>query len=153
MTPAGIEPATFQFVAQRLNHCAIAVPKSCMKTEEIRSSSVYMCARNHYEVRNDQNFLSVVVAETKPGFTLKTQNPTAGPTVEKPILSTCKESPESQVKHEEHVSGYFFCEGIVHPVFVPPGQLVNWRCYICQSKYNKNVRSVVKTVLVAHTAF
>jgi len=26
MTPAGIEPATFQFVAQHLNHCATAVP-------------------------------------------------------------------------------------------------------------------------------
>jgi len=25
MTPAGIEPATFRFVAQHLNHCAIAV--------------------------------------------------------------------------------------------------------------------------------
>jgi hypothetical protein len=32
MTPSGIEPATFQFVAQYINHCAIAVPlsgKSC----------------------------------------------------------------------------------------------------------------------------
>jgi len=27
ITPAGIEPATFRFVAQHLNHCAIAVPK------------------------------------------------------------------------------------------------------------------------------
>ena len=27
MTPAGIEPATFRFVAQHLNHCAIAVPE------------------------------------------------------------------------------------------------------------------------------
>ena len=27
MTPAGIEPATFRFVAQHLNHCASAVPK------------------------------------------------------------------------------------------------------------------------------
>ena len=27
LTPAGIEPATFQFVAQHLNHCATAVPK------------------------------------------------------------------------------------------------------------------------------
>ena len=27
MTPAGIEPATFRFVAQHLNHCATAVPK------------------------------------------------------------------------------------------------------------------------------
>ena len=26
MTPAGIEPATFRFVAQRLNHCATAGP-------------------------------------------------------------------------------------------------------------------------------
>jgi len=25
MTPTGIEPATFRFVAQRLNHCATAV--------------------------------------------------------------------------------------------------------------------------------
>jgi len=26
MTPYGIEPATFRFVAQQLNHCAAAVP-------------------------------------------------------------------------------------------------------------------------------
>jgi hypothetical protein len=26
MTPSGIEPATFRFVAQYLNHCAAAVP-------------------------------------------------------------------------------------------------------------------------------
>ena len=26
MTPAGIEPASFRFVAQHLNHCATAVP-------------------------------------------------------------------------------------------------------------------------------
>ena len=28
MTPAGIEPATFRFVAQHFNHCATAVPKT-----------------------------------------------------------------------------------------------------------------------------
>ena len=27
MTPSGIEPATFGFVAQHLNYCATAVPK------------------------------------------------------------------------------------------------------------------------------
>ena len=26
LTPAGIEPATFRFVTQHLNHCATAVP-------------------------------------------------------------------------------------------------------------------------------
>jgi len=26
LTPAGIEPATFRFVTQYLNHCATAVP-------------------------------------------------------------------------------------------------------------------------------
>jgi hypothetical protein len=26
MTPSGIEPATFRFVAQNINHCATAVP-------------------------------------------------------------------------------------------------------------------------------
>jgi len=26
MTPAGIEPATFRFVAQHLNYCATAIP-------------------------------------------------------------------------------------------------------------------------------
>jgi len=28
LTPAGIEPATFRFVAQNLNHCATAVPQN-----------------------------------------------------------------------------------------------------------------------------
>ena len=28
MTPSGIEPVTFRFVAQHLNHCATAVPRS-----------------------------------------------------------------------------------------------------------------------------
>ena len=29
VTPPGIEPATFRFVAQRLNHCATMVPHLC----------------------------------------------------------------------------------------------------------------------------
>ena len=31
MTPSGIEPATFRFVAQHLNHCATAVPRAFLK--------------------------------------------------------------------------------------------------------------------------
>jgi len=30
MTPAGIEPATFRFVAQHFNHCATAVPTNML---------------------------------------------------------------------------------------------------------------------------
>ena len=30
-TPAGIEPATFRFVAQRLSHCATAVPRKLLE--------------------------------------------------------------------------------------------------------------------------
>ena len=37
LAPAGIEPATFRFVAQYLNHCATAVPKMklvmCLNTQ------------------------------------------------------------------------------------------------------------------------
>ena len=39
MTPAGIEPATFRFVARHLNHCATAVPIyiiGVIKLKEIR---------------------------------------------------------------------------------------------------------------------
>ena len=37
LTPAGIEPATFRFVAQHLNHCATAVPLSPDIVRVIRS--------------------------------------------------------------------------------------------------------------------
>ena len=39
MTPAGIEPATFRFVAQHLNHCATAVPtevKYCLDNDVVK---------------------------------------------------------------------------------------------------------------------
>jgi hypothetical protein len=33
MTPSGIEPATFRFVAQNLNHGATAVPSAAVKVK------------------------------------------------------------------------------------------------------------------------
>ena len=37
LTPAGIEPATFRFVAQHLNHCATAVPSVNTLQENIQT--------------------------------------------------------------------------------------------------------------------
>jgi len=34
LTPAGIEPATFRFVAQHLDHCATAVPSVLLRMLE-----------------------------------------------------------------------------------------------------------------------
>ena len=43
MTPAGIEPATLRFVAQHLNHCATAVPRT------------YLQFSNNVELLDDNN--------------------------------------------------------------------------------------------------
>jgi len=52
LTPAGIEPATFRFVAQHLNHCATAVPQIRFgDTEHYRRTATqnnlnyYICGR------------------------------------------------------------------------------------------------------------
>jgi len=39
MTPSGIEPATFRFVAQHLNHCAIAVRYSTKQTTQNKETT------------------------------------------------------------------------------------------------------------------
>ena len=40
LTPAGIEPATFRFVAQHLDHCATAVPNHWMNFIQFQSSNL-----------------------------------------------------------------------------------------------------------------
>jgi len=37
LTPAGIEPATFRFAAQHLNHCATAVPRAFQYITHLRT--------------------------------------------------------------------------------------------------------------------
>ena len=46
MTASGIEPATFQFVAQHLNHCATAV--KAVQTELVHP---HVCHRNEIPER------------------------------------------------------------------------------------------------------
>jgi len=42
MTPSGIEPATFRFVAQHLNHCATAVPCGrCIEKYQLKCESYH----------------------------------------------------------------------------------------------------------------
>ena len=41
MTPAGIEPATFRFVSQHLNHCATAVPQGEERKDNIKVDPKY----------------------------------------------------------------------------------------------------------------
>jgi len=50
MTPAGIEPATFRFVAQHLNHCATAVPSSLKNEVKYDKKRIFYTAI-HVDVR------------------------------------------------------------------------------------------------------
>jgi hypothetical protein len=49
MTPSGIEPATFRFVEQYLNHCATAVPRSplSMRMNFLSPTACYMSSKVH----------------------------------------------------------------------------------------------------------
>jgi len=47
LTPAGIEAATFRFVAQHLNHCATAVP-----LYQINTDKYFRILLNHHFISN-----------------------------------------------------------------------------------------------------
>ena len=47
MTPAAIEPATFRFVAQHLNHCATAVPRKLLLPEKINPINLVALIAHH----------------------------------------------------------------------------------------------------------
>jgi hypothetical protein len=48
MTPAGIEPVTFRFVAKHLNHCATAVPLSLLVHGKYINHAENVFRRNAY---------------------------------------------------------------------------------------------------------
>ena len=62
MTPAGIEPATFRFVAQHLNRCATAVPRWVRVTSDIYGAQIsftciYICLSVRLFASNEISFV------------------------------------------------------------------------------------------------
>jgi len=56
LTPAGIEPATFRFVAQHLNHCATEVPTNITTNIKIKSNE--LTANNNWSP--EKEYMSVL---------------------------------------------------------------------------------------------
>jgi hypothetical protein len=50
LTPAGIETATFRFVAQHLNHCATAIPRHFLVPIEFRAGRPKNGSKTFYKV-------------------------------------------------------------------------------------------------------
>jgi len=70
MTPAGIEPATFRFIAQHLNHCATAVPQIngygnenilCNYEQVYWSSHLYVLLRAWDPEHIDQKISNIII--------------------------------------------------------------------------------------------
>ena len=70
MTPSGIEPATFRFVAQHLNHCTTAVPTKKQRINIIYRK--YICYPAILSVPNAVTFrtLPIIYVYTIPGYKL-----------------------------------------------------------------------------------
>ena len=65
MTPAGIEPVPFRFVAQHLNHCATAVP-SCTLSSNVNTplpSNEISCVRLEDKLHSNYEFLISAISQ------------------------------------------------------------------------------------------
>ena len=54
LTPAGIEPATFRFVTQHLNHCATAVPGLYQVVSSLKELQIKFGKLMHFGVKQDR---------------------------------------------------------------------------------------------------
>ena len=63
MTPAGIEPATFRFVMQRLNHCVTAVP-SCGHRAGTNLNEMYLLLQSDLSCRNTKQTVGAIYTRT-----------------------------------------------------------------------------------------
>jgi len=63
MTPPGIEPATFRFVAQHLNHCATAVPYDPYKYIKTNLKEAGWGGVDRTELARDRNMWRTVVRQ------------------------------------------------------------------------------------------
>ena len=52
LTPAGIEPATFRFVVQHLNHCATAVPPLTHNLSNIEAEEIMKYENLALQIKN-----------------------------------------------------------------------------------------------------
>ena len=75
LTPAGIEPATFRFVAQHLNHCATAVPHTrrvagiIVNTKQLTSCAIFNVNKNPTRCKSMHIFIYCKVALHVSGVT------------------------------------------------------------------------------------
>ena len=73
-TPAGIEPATFRFIAQHLNHCATAVPPYWfvvgfyLPTDMVSYPRKLHCSNYGYNDNDDNNVTKYIYLKQKLSF-------------------------------------------------------------------------------------
>ena len=66
LTPAGIEPAIFRFVAQHLNHCAIAVPICLIRCYILRSKLHVSVGSGHHQLLSFDS-LKIILYNSRGG--------------------------------------------------------------------------------------